>query len=102
MYRSQSDQLEPNGLIKLVIVPGGRKCTSSLLADPRVFHLLKTTLATNGIVAATNNAASILTQTGLTKKFPANWVIPEHELELDTFTEQLIYATTNQSTLLPS
>lgn len=96
------DQLEPSGQVKLVVIPGGRKCTSSLLADPRVFQLLKITIASNGIVAATSNAASILKQTGLTKKFPSTWLIPEHELELNTFTEQLIYETTNQTSLLLS
>jgi len=89
------EQLDKNNFVKLIVVPGGRNCTASLLADPRVHQLLQTTITTDGIIAATKTSSSLLTQSGLTQIAPDSWLLPPHEFELGAFTDQLIHTVTH-------
>lgn len=45
---------------RLVIVPGGVQCVSTLLAEPRVYRLLEETITRGGFLAATLTAQELL------------------------------------------
>ncbi|MFQ5617264.1 MAG: DJ-1/PfpI family protein, partial [Anaerolineales bacterium] len=58
------DQLPQVTNPQLILVPGGHQCTSVLMADPRAYRLVETTLAKDGFVAVAPDAQSVLTSIG--------------------------------------
>lgn len=84
------DQLMTKGPYQLIIVPGGRQCTSSLVTDPRVHQLLDATLKSDGFVAATVTAEPILTQAGVPAASDRPRFIPQKDMEVEEFTSKLV------------
>lgn len=84
------DQLMTRASYQLIIVPGGRQCTSSLVTDPRVHQLLEVTLKNDGFVAATLTAEPVLTQAGIPTPSNRPQFIPQKDMEVEEFTSVLV------------
>lgn len=84
------DQLLPGTPCRLVIVPGGRQCVASLIADPRVHQLFDATLENEGFLAAMDSAEPLLAQIGIsTTIFPSRFV-SQQNMGVDEFSTRLI------------
>lgn len=75
---------------RLVIIPGGKMCSSSLMSDPRVHRLLNNTLNAKSFVAALSAAESVLIQAGFPLKEEPNHFIKQGPVDTPTFTNDLI------------
>ncbi len=62
------EQLRVGTAYRMIIVPGGSLCTTSLAIDPRVHRLLASSLNNAGFVAILSKAESLLAQFGLSPK----------------------------------
>lgn len=82
------DQLLPGLSCRLVIVPGSRQCASSLLADPRVHHLLRNTLNGGGFIVSTTTATPLLKQTEISTLRPTHFISQE-DIEIFELINQL-------------
>lgn len=71
-------------------VPGGPQCVTALLTDPRVHRLLNATLQQDGFVAAMATAVPLLQQSGLLALSARPRFIPQEDMEINEFTNQLI------------
>lgn len=84
------EQLKTGMPYQLIIIPGGRQCTSSLVTDPRVHRLLDATLRNSGYVAATSTAEPILTQIGIPELAESSRFIVQRDMEIGDFTDGLL------------
>lgn len=84
------EQLNTKPPSQLLIVPGGRECTSALVTDPRVHQLIDTTLNNNGYVAATLTAEAFLTQMGISTLRDNPNFIQQENMEIESFTKLLV------------
>jgi putative intracellular protease/amidase len=84
------EQLVNRAPYQLIIVPGGRQCTSSLVMDPRVHNLLEATLKNDGFVAATLTAEPLLTQMGIPAPLDSSRFISQKDMEVKEFTGALV------------
>lgn len=50
------DEVQPDVASTLVVIPGGRRSTASLLTDPRAHHLVEATAAGGGRIAVLGTA----------------------------------------------
>lgn len=84
------DQLKAGIPYQLIIIPGERQCTSTLITDPRVHRLLEVTLKNDGFVAATSTAEPLLTQVGIPTPSDRSRFIPQKDMEVEEFTGMLV------------
>lgn len=90
------EQLTTRTPHRLIIVPGGRQCTSSLVTDPRVHQLLEVTLKNDGFVAATLTAEPLLMQVGIPAPSDKPRFIPQKDIEVEEFANLLINLVSGQ------
>lgn len=84
------DQLPTGFFPRLIIVPGGRQCTSSLIADPRVHKLLETTWSNEGFVATTFMATPLFNQAGIPAYSEKSYFISQENMGISEFANRLI------------
>lgn len=84
------DQLSAEAGCLGVIVPGGSQCVTALLTDPRVHRLLDATLQQEGFVAAMATAVPLLFQSGILVSSTTPRFIPQKDMDINEFTNQLI------------
>ena len=88
------DQVQSDEAGRLVLIPGGRQCTTLLLADPRVHQLLECTLTMNGFVATTVGATAVISQTLTLLANSQKNFLPQGDMSLGKFASFLIDAAT--------
>jgi len=76
---------------RLVIIPDGKECVSSLLADPRVHHLIKTTLNNSGYVAAMREGETILEESGLVTSCVFSQFVWRKDNDMNSFATELVH-----------
>ncbi len=74
----------------LVLIPGGRQCIMKLMADPRVHHLIKNTIASNGVLAVTRTAERVLPGTPFGSMLNGRNYLPQGDMHLNEFSDHLI------------
>lgn len=85
------DQLAPGIQTRLVILPDGQQCISSLLADPRVYKLFEATTQENdGLIAVMKTAEPLLTQRGILATPLAERLVLQGNTPVQEFANQLI------------
>lgn len=85
-----TDHMTGDTNYRLIIVPGGKQCTTALFADPRTHLLLRTTLQKNGLVAAMTTAEPSLSQVGISSNTAQSQFVPQGDKPVADFTEDLI------------
>lgn len=84
------EQVVPDMPGRMVIIPDGQQCVSSLLADPRVHRLMDATVHREGYVATMLVAGQLLAQAGIPRDGASPHFIDQKDLSIPDFTNQLL------------
>ena len=87
------DRLPDFGKLQLVLVPGGRRCASTLVSDPRTHRLIEATLEQGGFVAAAPEAHMALAKTGIPALSAVSRFLKQDHLEVPEFVNRLVNLT---------
>jgi len=85
------DQIPANQIGRLVVVPGSKMCSTSLMSDPRVHRLLNANLEAGSYVAALAPAEAVLTQVGFPPLSLAAFFVRQESRDLGEFATELIF-----------
>jgi putative intracellular protease/amidase len=88
---AQLHQTMLTGSDRLLLIPGGPACATTLLSDPRVHHAIKRTFTDGGLVAAMSPVVpQILTNIGLLESSTASHFLVQGTQSISDFIRLLI------------
>lgn len=91
------DQIPSKPLSKLIVIPGSKMCTTSLMSDPRVHRLLNAHLEADHYVAVLTEAESILAQVGFNNSSTSPNFLSQQSRDLSEFVTELIFLVGNNA-----
>jgi putative intracellular protease/amidase len=83
---------------KLIVVPGGHLCASTLMADPRAHQLIEAIFGGDGFVAAMWTAFPAMASAGVPAPDRAAHFLSQGNLEIKEFVGRLINLVINDDT----
>ncbi|MCP4361983.1 MAG: DJ-1/PfpI family protein [Chloroflexi bacterium] len=76
---------------KLIVVPSGMKCSTSLMSDPRIHRLLNSSMEVGHYVAVLRTAEEAMKLAGFPQQKYQNQMIGQGEADIGSFIRELVH-----------